>query len=339
MIDGRLHRRDHFNGQNIIQILRTPVFINGRSGFNDGTSCSITTQLDVFPGQCRCHLGEKFPCNCFVDQKRLQSIANAWFLGLGIHDNFYRHFLIGIGVNIGVTDAIVMLDDGHSGKRNHGLDQPLPASWNDQVKILVHPRHHRHALSISEWNELNRPIGKTGSFATRLQGLGQRPVRMNGLGTSPQDRGIARLQTQNRGITGYIRTALVNDANHPDGDAKLLNANSVGTIPFAQYFTHRIRQGGHFFDTSGHCLEPFRIKPQTVQHRRSQPTFLTCGEIPGIGLENLRSCRADTTGHRLEDFILLLLGKNSQGQSCRPGFASHFVYLILDFLVGHWRRS
>jgi hypothetical protein len=58
----------------------------------------------------------------------LQRIADAGLLALRVDDDVRGHVLIGIGMDIDVADAVVVLDDGHAGGGDDFFDEAFAAT-------------------------------------------------------------------------------------------------------------------------------------------------------------------------------------------------------------------
>ena len=125
-----------------------------------------------------------------MHQERFQRIADAGLLRFGIHADADGHVGIGGTIEVGVANAIVVLDHGHARLRHHRFDESLATAWDDEVEILVHVRQSDNTFAIGERHELNRMRGQSGFFTTCLQGGGDGAVRVNGFGTTAQDGGI-----------------------------------------------------------------------------------------------------------------------------------------------------
>ena len=106
------------------------------------------------------------------DEDGFEGVADAGLLALGIDDDVGGHLQIGIGVDIDVADAVVVLDDGHAGAGDDFFDQTFAAAWDDEIEVLIHLGHVLDAGAVGEGDELDAVVRKPGSFATGLQSGG-----------------------------------------------------------------------------------------------------------------------------------------------------------------------
>src|SRR5260221_4108997 len=76
-----------------------------------------------------------------IDQ---QSLGRATYAGaphLRIEDNPSRLVAISRGIDIGMTNAVQVLEDRNPAFCRHALDQSTTATWNDEVDLVGHGQH------------------------------------------------------------------------------------------------------------------------------------------------------------------------------------------------------
>ena len=73
-----------------------------------------------------------------------------------------------------------------------------------------------------------------------------------------QNDGIAALNAQGSGIDGDIGTRFVDEQQHAQRHADLVNVQAVGQNAAVADLTNRIRQGGHLLQSCGDIAQPGR---------------------------------------------------------------------------------
>ena len=119
-----------------------------------------------------------------------------------------------------------------------------------------------------------------------------------------QDRGIARLQAQRRGVGGDVRPRFVNDADHAQRDAHPADLDAGGAALHVADFTDRIGQGGDLFQSQCHGFDALFRERQAVDHRPIEAIGCRLCDVGGIGGEQFAASRADRGGHRHQGSVL-----------------------------------
>ncbi len=119
---------------------------------------------------------------------------------------------------------------------------------------------------------------------------------MNGLAATAQQRRIARAQAECSRIGGNIGTAFVNNADQPDRDAAAHQCHAGRRGRTVDFFSDRIRQGGHVLDCGRYALQTGAVELQPVEHRSRKAARLSGADILGVGSQDSFLCRADCCG-------------------------------------------
>ena len=104
-----------------------------------------------------------------VDQQRLDRVADAGTLHLGVEDDFFRHGEIGLGVDENGADAVRVLDHRNARLGDHGFDQAVAAARNDQVDEIALAAEEGHERAVGVVDELHRALGQRGAFLQRAR--------------------------------------------------------------------------------------------------------------------------------------------------------------------------
>jgi hypothetical protein len=76
-------------------------------------------------------------------------------LHLGVEADALRHLEVGIGVDVGVAHAGIVLHDGDARRLGDGANQVGSTAWDDDVDALVLPQQNGHRLAVGGRNELH----------------------------------------------------------------------------------------------------------------------------------------------------------------------------------------
>src|SRR6185312_16563980 len=77
-----------------------------------------------------------------IDEERLRRPADAGAAHLCVEGNGLRHAQVRIAIDIHVTVAFQVADDGHPGLLLHASYQTLAATRHDDVQVVRHSRQH-----------------------------------------------------------------------------------------------------------------------------------------------------------------------------------------------------
>ncbi|KFB72445.1 MAG: hypothetical protein AW09_002375 [Candidatus Accumulibacter phosphatis] len=123
--------------------------------------------------------------------------------------------------------TVEVLNHRYTGLGQQARDQSFAAARNDHVHEFAHPDQVTDSGAVGGLDHLHGIGRQTGTGKTFLHQRGNRPVTADRLGTTAQDRGIAGLQTQGRGVGGDIRARLVDDPDHPQRHAHAADLNAT----------------------------------------------------------------------------------------------------------------
>ncbi len=189
-----------------------------------------------------------------------------------------------------------MGEDRHAGVRLHAANEPFAAAGDDHVDMVRRRQHRADEGPVAGWRHLDsglrqirgfQPIDQTGVYC-RSGVEAFRPA--------PQDRRVAGFQAQPARISGDIRAAFIDHADHAQRRAHPADVEARSHVPLFQHLTHRI-------DLIGHSPQPIRHAPnavfsqeQPVHHRRRQALFAAIVHVQRIGGCDLVPPRPDGVG-------------------------------------------
>jgi len=145
------------NRQDQFQIFGRPVVFGCRLRIGDKRADGLITADLHLPGAEICgNSGEDCCGGVTMHQQRLQGIADARSLRLGVDDNFAGHGAVGTGIDKDVTDSLVVLDDRDARILHHEADQALASPGDDEIDQLVLLQHCQHPFTFGERDERER---------------------------------------------------------------------------------------------------------------------------------------------------------------------------------------
>lgn len=98
---------------------------------------------------------------------------------------------------------------------------------------------------------------------------------------------VTRLECQPEGIHGDIGAALVDHADHAQGDALLAQLQPVGQGIATQHFTDRIAQSRDLPQPGGDTVDSLRVQGQPVQHGGRGVRLARRVQVFGVGRQDL----------------------------------------------------
>ena len=267
MLHSLLDGVHNLHGQTQIAVLRSPVLLRHRhNGLVKGLHTLITADfhagLSIF-GQ---HGGHKLICYSLMHQQRFHSVAHGRTLHLSIIGDFYCHFHISAGVNVGVAYPCTGFDNGYGSVHHHHLNQACATAGNNHIHKAIQMNQILHGLTVAGINKLNRSLRHACSCRCFTQNPGHRLIGLHGLAATLEHHGVAGFQAQACCIRRNIGTSLINNTNYSQGHPHLGNSEPISQRFAIQHIAHRVGQISHLTQAIGHALDACFGQLQAVQH-------------------------------------------------------------------------
>jgi hypothetical protein len=187
-------------------------------------------------------------------------------------------------------------------------------------------------------HQLHGLDGQAGACQGLAHQLPQGQVGLDGLRAATQDAGVAALDGQGRRLDGDVGAALVNHAEHAQGDAHLAHADAGGTALDAGHLADGIGHGGQLFAALGHGVDDFPGQAQAVHHGRGQSRRLGGGDVAGVGFRQRGAGLAQQAGKLRQGVILGPGGGAGHGGRGRAGLLAQGPHVGLDVHL-HLRKA
>ncbi len=239
MTDGTIEIRDHFYGENQVQVFRSPVLFDGAFDVDDLFGFLAAPDFNAFPCQGFLDLRQENRGDISMNQKGFSGVAHRNVLAFAVNRNFYRHVNVRFPVDIDMADAIGMSQHGDPGVVHDITDKRIASPGYDKIDIVIQRQHCRHILAGGE--EADPTIGNPRLEARPPDDPGQDPVGLFRLTAAFQQYGIAALQAEGRDLHQCIRAGLENNANHPDGAGYPIQFQSLIQFRCRNRSAHRVR--------------------------------------------------------------------------------------------------
>ena len=201
VLNGFVHAGDDFHGQDQIKILCSPVlFDRGFDLGQDAPGLLAAAKFNLVLGKSRCHAGQERCCGVLMNEQRFHGVADPRPLDLGIDADIFRHVQVGPGIDVGMADPFVMLDDGDGGVLGDIADQSFAASWNDKVDAVFQFEEFGNRLTVGCRYHLQGFRGKSRCLQLLFQQGPDGRIGVNGLGAAPEYYGVAAFEAQGGGV-------------------------------------------------------------------------------------------------------------------------------------------
>ena len=90
-----------------------------------------------------------------MHQKRFRGVARRITLCLGVVGDGNSHVNVSVLVDVGVADAVKMVNHRHGGFCLKTRNQSFAAARNNHVDVFVGPNHFAHEIAISSGSDLH----------------------------------------------------------------------------------------------------------------------------------------------------------------------------------------
>jgi len=260
----------------------------------------VDAELDAGVDQGFASLGEELCGHVAVYEERLDGIAHAGALDLGVERDLGGHGEIGGLVHVEGTDAVVMFDDRDAGGFHHGLDQATATAGDEQVDDACAFAEQTDRVAVGDRHKLDGRGGQAGGGEAARERRGDGSVGTQRFRTAAEDHGVATLQAETGGIAGDVGTGLVDEADDAERDANLGNLDAVGLRPLAEKLTDGVGERSDLLQAVRARREAFRVEREAVNQRGGLTVGLGCGDIEGVGGKDLGLRGEQGVGHRHE---------------------------------------
>ena len=163
------------------------------------------------------------------------------------------------------------------------------------------PTAARSRVGTSWIASAGRPASREAVDDRRVDGA----VGALALGAAAQDRGIAGLEAERRGIGRHVRPALIDDADDAERHAHALDRHAVRARPALGDLADRIGEVADHIDARRHGGDALVVEREAVEERRVGAVALRLGQVLGIGGEDVGLAAADGLGDGGERLVLL----------------------------------
>src|SRR5271165_347325 len=157
MLDRVFEVADRSDRKDQIQVFGAPVFFRCWShlGPQNLSGHSIAPKLNApLPERTRA-LWQELAGDLFVNQQRLDSIADGGSLAFGVDHNPFRHAKICRPVHVYRTNPIEVLNYWHTRRRCDRLNQGTTSPRNDQMDIAIKLRHQGDSRPVGAGHKLD----------------------------------------------------------------------------------------------------------------------------------------------------------------------------------------
>ena len=293
---GLLHALHHLHRQDQIRILSAPVVVAGRCRHAEGLGGAITAQLDAGGRKGR-QSGRQESGRCgAVHQQGLDRVAGGRVLGLAVerHPQGLGH--IHLLVDVEVTDAIGVAENGDAGVVLDEAHQGVGTARNDQIHQPVEPEQRQALLAAGE--QLQRLGGHGTGRQTPLQGGENRGTAAAGLAAALENGAVAGADRQRRDLHHRIGPRLEDHTHHPERHAQAFEHQPLIKLAVQLAHAKGIRQRRHLAHPLDRRGQLGRIQLQTRHQGRRQAFGGRGRQVGGVGGDDRLGIGLEGRGHR-----------------------------------------
>ena len=200
-----------FHRQHEVEVFLVPIGGGGRGDLDaaaveQGLRRFVAAQLDVGLGQALGQAGQHVGGDGLVNQQRLGGVANPGPVYFRVEDDLLRHRGVGVGVDVNVANALVMLDDRHVRALCHGTNETLAAARNAEVNEARERKQLGDGTAIGRRHDLYgvRRESRQSPGRGLDHDLCSDLVRVNGFLAAAKNRCVAGLETEARRVDGDV---------------------------------------------------------------------------------------------------------------------------------------
>ena len=197
--------------------------------------------------------------------------------------------------------------DGGTG--DDGLNKLGATARNDQVHQAASGDEVLDGIVGLARQELHGLARKVKLGEGILQDFYQLGIGVAGGFRAAQQRHVAGLNSQAKGVHGDVRAGLIDHAHHAERNAHLLHLNAVVHGAALQDLPYWVLQAGYLAQTTGNALHTRGVERQAVNKRLGHAAFAAGVDILLIGGENIFGVGNEVFGCALQDLILARRGQ------------------------------
>ena len=305
---------DHFHCDDGTEIFIGPVGLHrglqlvrrDAGALEDRQRFRTATHFHALAGEHCADLRQRCGGDTTRHQQRLGGVAGAVALGLGVLDDLQRLGQVGAVIDVHMAVAVQVLDHRHPRLAGDALDQTLAAARHNHIDVVLHGDEFAHRGAVGGLDHLHHACRQPGGLQPFTHAGGDGLVRMQRLGATAQDRGVAGFQAQACGIRRHVGTRLVDDADDAERHPHLADLDARGAVLEAVDFADRIRQRGDLLEAFGHAGDGLVVKLQAVKQRGVEPAGARLRHVARIGFEQPGGIAPDRRRHRKQRAVLLI---------------------------------
>ena len=275
-----------------------------------------------------------------VHEQRFSGVTGRVALGLGVFSHANGYVEVGFGVDVGVADALKMLDHRNGRFGRETGDEALAAARNKHVDVVAGPDELAHQGAVGGFDELDGACGEAFFGKGPADKLPEDRVAAKRLMAAAQDDGVARLDGKGGGVDRHIGTGLVDHGEHAEGHAHAAHLNAAWPEGKIGDSTHGILECGDLAASFGHGAKTYGADRQTIEKGLVQ-TFGAGGlEVGLIGGADVRLLFEQKLGDAFKHRILGGRGGASHGARGFAGLTADAADVIAgsDGDFGHDAR-
>ena len=281
------------------EVFGVPVFLGRR--LHVGHDCArfvVAAQLDALLSVDFRERRQHFARDAARDEQRFHRVACAEALRFRVVRDAHGLVEVRLVVDVDVAHAVQVLDHRDARLALQALDQAFAAARHDHVDVILHGDQLADGGAVGGLDHLHRGFGQARRLEAFVHARGDRLVGVDRFGAAAQDRGVARLQAQPRGVGGDVRARFVNDADHAERHAHLAHLDARRPVAQFDDLADRIGKLRDLPQAVGHGRDALVREREAIDRSFVEPGSARGFEVARVGreqrlrvaLERLRRC-------------------------------------------------
>ena len=321
VVDGLVGAGDHVRGEVERAVLGGPVGLRGgddllalaEAGHERGREhLLVGVECHAPVGAGAGQLGQELVGHGGVDEHRLDGVADARALRLGVLDDVERHGEVGRGLHVDVAVALPRLDDRHAGLLDAGADERVAAARDEHVDEAV-GMHELDGLGAVGVLDEGGAVGRQARGGDAdAAGLGDGHAGVVRGGAAPQHAGIAGAQREADGVGRDVGARLVDHGHDTQRHADAREPDARGQ----RAATHDLADGvclrGDLAHGRDDAVDAGVVEHETVEEGRRHAVLATALHVGRVGREYLGPERVHLRRRSLDGHRALLRRRLSQ---------------------------